>query len=796
MAKYVCIHGHFYQPPRENPWLETVEVQDSAAPYHDWNQRITAECYAPNAVARINGPQGTIARIVNNYRHISFNFGPTLLWWLAQEDPALVQTLKEADQDSAKRLGHGNAMAQVYNHLIMPLANRRDKTTQIRWGAVDFEHHFGRKPEGMWLAETAVDLQSLELMAADGLRFVVLAPSQAAAIRGPEDTAWHDVSGGDVPTHRAYRVSLPSGKTMAVFFYNGELSRAVAFDNLLDSGERFSARVRGAFDGDNHEDQLMSIATDGESYGHHHRFGEMALAYVLADLDDDPDIELTNYGAFLADHPPKWTAKLRSNSSWSCPHGVERWQSDCGCALNPGSGWSQAWRGPLREAVDHLGLAVNEQFEDLGGKLFHDPWAARDDYIHLLLDQSAEAREAFFARQAKGELNAQDQLQALKLLECQRWTLYSYTSCAWFFDDISGIEAVQNLRFAARALQLAEELGAQGKREEFIATLAKAKSNLPRKGDGAKVWQRSVEPRQMGPRRVAGHAAISGVLDDSPPPTRLHCYQIKSLQHQHLENLGLDFAWGRLKVSHVRLSQNLELDYAALHYGDIDFKAWVTESHGESADPGQEAAELFKRLDPLALSRHLDITLEGPHYTLGDLFLDGRRDLARRVLGRTMASQAATARDMYESNRELMRLLTSINVPLPGIYRALAEAMIVEDLINGLAADPGGPVPPRLGELVVEARALDLSLHSAHLLRAIEQALARDLDLLVHARDDTTAAQHALSVLGLAEALEMEPNLWQAQNLFSKLLVQSKELGPVLWDLGRKLNFSEPEQSE
>ena len=297
MDRYICIHGHFYQPPRENPWLEAIELQDSAYPYHDWNERITAECYAPNAVSRILDAENRITRLVNNYAKISFNFGPTLLGWLAATAPEVYQAVLAADRQSRETFsGHGSAIAQPYNHVILPLANHRDRYTQIYWGIRDFEHHFGRAPEGMWLPETAVDLESLEILAELGMRFTILAPHQASRVRSIGSRTWDSVAGGQIDPTRAYEQRLPSGRTLAIFFYDGPVSRAVAFEGLLSRGESFADRLNSAFSEERDWPQLVHIATDGESYGHHHRFGEMALSYALNCIEANQLARLTNYG--------------------------------------------------------------------------------------------------------------------------------------------------------------------------------------------------------------------------------------------------------------------------------------------------------------------------------------------------------------------------------------------------------------------------------------------------------------------------------------------------------------------
>ncbi|HSN88426.1 MAG TPA: DUF3536 domain-containing protein, partial [Thermoanaerobaculia bacterium] len=458
MQRYLCIHGHFYQPPRENPWLEAVELQDSAYPYHDWNERITAECYAPNTASRILDGDGRIERIVNNYARISFNFGPTLLAWMEAKAPRAYSRVLEADRESAERFsGHGSALAQPYNHIILPLANRRDKKTQILWGLADFERRFGRKPEGAWLPEAAVDLETLDLLAEAGIRFTILEPHQARRVRpkgGKKKDDWRDVSGGRIDTTCPYEAALPSGRRIALFFYDGGISRAVAFEGLLSSGERFSDRLLSPVAANPDRDRLINIATDGETYGHHHRYGEMALSYALHRIESNGWAVLTNYGEYLETHPPEHEVEIVENTSWSCVHGVDRWREDCGCHTGGDSSWNQAWRAPLRQALDWLRDELAPRYEKAAKAFFPDPWEARDRYISVVLDRSPASVEAFFdGKPPEGE----DRVRALKLLELQRQAMLMYTSCGWFFNDLAGIETLQILRYAGRVVQLAEQ---------------------------------------------------------------------------------------------------------------------------------------------------------------------------------------------------------------------------------------------------------------------------------------------------------------------------------------------------
>ncbi|HEY7821151.1 MAG TPA: DUF3536 domain-containing protein, partial [Vicinamibacteria bacterium] len=486
--KHVCIHGHFYQPPRENPWLEAVEPQDEAAPYHDWNERITAECYAPNTASRILDDRDRIVDIVNNYSHISFDFGPTLLSWLERNAPEVYRAILDADQESARRFGgHGSAIAQAYNHAILPLAPTEDKELQVEWGFRDFEARFGRAPEGMWLPETGVDLESLEMLAARQIRFTILAPHQAARVRKVGDSRWEDVSGARVDPTVPYLQRLPSGRSITLFFYDGPASRAVAFERLLHRGENLARRLVSIVR-DKESPRLGHIATDGETYGHHHAHGDMALAFALRAIEAQALATLTNYGAFLELSPPAHEVEIFERTSWSCAHGVERWRSDCGCSTGGKDGWNQAWRAPLREALDWLRMRLRPHLKRGEDALFKAPRAALLDYIEVILDRSLENVDRFLSRHAKTPLSSEDRVRALKLLELERQLQLMYTSCGWFFSDVSGIETVQVLQYAGRVIQLAERFGQTQLEPQLLERLAHARSNIHDKGTARQIY--------------------------------------------------------------------------------------------------------------------------------------------------------------------------------------------------------------------------------------------------------------------------------------------------------------------
>lgn len=485
----LIIHGHFYQPPRENPWTGIIEQQPGARPFHDWNERIHSDCYWPNAFVQ-NGTE-----TINNYENISFNFGPTLLSWLQAHHPGTYEKILEADKTSAaRRNGHGNAIAQAYGHAILPLCNDRDRLTQVLWGLADFRFRFGREAESLWLPETACNEQTLDLLIEQGLRYVILAPGQAKRFRSANGD-WQEVDRDGIDTTHPYyyRHRTQFNRSLAVFFYDGRISQAIAFEQVLRSSRLLINMVKDA----GRRGPLVNIATDGESYGHHFKFGDLALAHALEVEAKNEGLTVTNYGEFLETHPPEFEVEISEGaigegSSWSCAHGVSRWRTDCGCHTGGEAGWNQRWRGPLRAALDFLRDTLAIHFEDLGRHLFRDPWDARNFYIDLMIGRCSQAE--FFLEHSRQALSAAEQTRALALLEMQRHLLLMYTSCGWFFSEISGIETVQILRYAARALELGESLGVSSPRSRFLEMLGEAQSNIREFGNGAKIFRDLVEP--------------------------------------------------------------------------------------------------------------------------------------------------------------------------------------------------------------------------------------------------------------------------------------------------------------
>jgi len=769
--RFICIHGHFYQPPRENPWLESIEFQDSAAPYHDWNERINAECYAANGASRILDGREHILCITNNYARMSFNFGPTLLSWMEQKDPEAYQAILRADQESRQRFaGHGSAMAQIYNHIIMPLANLRDKYTQVRWGIRDFIYRFKRNPEGMWLAETAADMETLSILAEEGIKFTILSPYQARRIRPVGKTEWQDAGAGRIDPTRAYLQRLPAGRSIALFFYDGPISQAVAFEGILSRGELLVDRLVGAFSPPRDGPQLSHVATDGESYGHHHRFGDMALAYAFSLIESRSDVRLTNYGEFLELHPPTHEVEILKESSWSCSHGVERWRSDCGCRTANTPGWTQAWRGPLRNSLDWLRDALAPRFSRKGKQYFHNPWEARDAYISVILDRSAENTERFLTQHSLPGLALTDRVTALKLMELQRHSMYMFTSCGWFFDDLSGIEAMQVIRYAGRAVQLAEEVLECRVESRFLDKLAEAKSNIIEKGDGAAIYRREVDSSRIQLEDVTAHYAISSVFQDYPSKTEVHCYLVESLERRQY-NLGKPkLVTGRLQVASTITGEEAQLAWGVLHFGDHNILCGVRRltSKMEFEQMRQIWQAPADRADLTQIIKLLEKHFSGAVFSLRSLFRDERRRLINLILQTTIEETASIYKKIYQENAALMRLLSELAIPQPPGFRAAAEFALNVQLRENIESSDGDP--NTVQNTLEEAVRSGVNLDYGTLIRDLEDKLGKLMFRLRHDSEDIEQIGTIHKWVEMARKLPIRVNPLRAQIICGGML--------------------------
>jgi alpha-amylase/alpha-mannosidase (GH57 family) len=773
MGCFACIHGHFYQPPRENPWLEAVESQDSASPYHDWNERVARECYLPNGASRILDSDRRIAKIVNNYARISFNFGPTLLSWMEARAPEGYQRILDGDHESLKLFsGHGAALAQAYNHLILPLANSRDKRTQIVWGIKDFEHRFRRDPEGMWLPETAVDLETLEILSAEGIKFTILAPRQAKQLRVEEKSPWTDLQYG-IDSRRAYACRLRSGRTIGLFFYDGALATAVAFEELLFNGENFARRLVSRFDPEGDSAQLMHVATDGETYGHHHPHGDMALAYALDYIERHRLARLTNYGEYFATHPPTQEVRIHERSSWSCVHGISRWESNCGCNSGNHPHWTQQWRLPLREALDWLRDDLTKAYETESRKLIRDPWLARDEYVSLVRDRSASNVKPFLAQHTIGNLSALECTRVLRMLEMQRHLMLMYTSCGWFFDEPTGPETVQVLEYAARAVQLGQQLFGGDRKQEFLKRLESVHSNIPEFGNGRDIYQRFVRPGMLDLPGVAAHYVISSFFEGFRASNSIYSYRADLGDVQIFESGRLRLAKGSARItSRITLAQ-LDFNFAVIYSGGHNLHAGICPIHDDFAAFIEQLCDLSSHSqyhDCLELVRgHFGLEV----YSLKSLFHDERRRIIGQVVNSTLAHLDALYRDVYEHNTGLIGFLRELRLPLPPILRVSSEFVLENSIRRSL--DSGEIDLKALHGLLETARQQGIEVEPS-LKAKFHNRLDQFMSHWAGDPFDIGSLKQIEPIVSAMNQMRFEADLWKAQNTYYEIMVAIRSL--------------------
>ncbi|MBA3397385.1 MAG: DUF3536 domain-containing protein [Deltaproteobacteria bacterium] len=775
--KWVCIHGHFYQPPRENPWLEAIEPQPSAHPYRDWNERITAECYRPNAAARVVDNSNRIIQIVDNYQRMSFNIGPTLMSWLEEFAPDVHQSLIDADRASMKRFGgHGSAMAQAYNHIIMPLASPRDRATQVRWGIADFVKRFGRTPEGMWLPECAADTASLEALAAAGIAFTVLAPSQARAWR-PPGGAWRTSS---IDPGRVYKCALPSGRSIDLFFYDGAVAQAVAFERLLADGHQIISRMISRGPAEGGQPTLCHIATDGETYGHHHRYGDMALAWALAQVEQGWNgTRLTNYAEYRAKVPATWEVQLAENSSWSCAHGVERWREDCGCNSGGRPGWNQRWRRPLRDALDWLRDQAAGTLEHVGKLLFDDPWAARDGYVEVVLGRTAAARDRFLATHASHVLDASERVRALSLMEMTRHAMLMYTSCGWFFDELSGIETVQCMQYAARVAELIEEIGGDPVEPGLVERLSIARSNIADEGDGRKVWAQRVRPARIDSSKVCAHVAVHSLVE--PDPARsvdVFGYHVDFLDRIERRSGRARMVAGTVRVRSRLTETTTTLCFAGLHLGEQHVTGGVRPPPDASAWDAilAELTGALQTADVFAAQRTIDRHFPGAELSLSALLPGSRERVLAGVLHDAITYAEAELASMYDEHAPLIRWLVAHELPIPEVLRMTAEATVRRRVLTNLRAPDASF--QQLRDHIAEAALVKVDLDTPEIALAASEGLRRLIERLVgpDGHLDATGLDTVARAAEVAGRMKSGVDLWLAQNAAWRLLDRIPEL--------------------
>ncbi len=779
--KFICIHGHFYQPPRENAWLEVIEIQDSAHPYHDWNERISAECYGPNTASRIlDKVGGVIKNITNNYARISFNFGPTLLSWMEVYDKETYEGILEADRESIERFdGHGSAMAQVFNHMIMPLANRRDKETQVIWGIRDFEKRFRRKPEGMWLAETAVDTESLEILAEQGISFTVLAPRQAKSIRKIGDKDWTSVNDQTINTRKSYRCNLPSGKSIILFFYDGNISQSVAFNGLLNDGRGFAERLINSLDQSDNSHQLVHIATDGETYGHHHKHGEMALAFALDFIEKHKDVSLINYASYTAQFEPELEAQIIEDSSWSCVHGVERWRENCGC--NSGKpGYTQTWRKPLRDALDWLRDTLSVIFESEASNFFKDPWEARNEYIKVVLKRTDENVNRFIRLHG---LNEQiDVNKALRLMELQRHAMLMYTSCGWFFDEISGIETVQVIQYACRAIQLSKQLTEKDLEAEFLTRLELAPSNVATYENGGNVFRKLVLPSKTNLTRVGMHYAVSSIFEDDPENLPLFNYKATNEFFVKKEAGEQKLVTGITKVQSLVTRSEKKFAFAVIYLGKHDLIGNLSLDIELDNFFGMQ----FRMVNAFEEGRLADVisimqTYFGSEkYSIWSLFKEEKRKILDAISHQGMEDLESSLRRTYNRDYPLVNALSNNDIPIPKAYRTTFEYILNADLLRCFQPDKINV--KSVERIVTELDHWNLKIEdTGKVERLAGDSIFKEIKRVRAERHNVKRIERLNRLFPVMRKFKLDPNLHQSQNLYFEMSVENK--GSKMQDL-------------
>ncbi|MFN3530493.1 MAG: DUF3536 domain-containing protein [Bacteroidia bacterium] len=767
--QFICIHGHFYQPPREHAWLEEIEIQDSAYPYHDWNERITAECYGPNAVSRILDGNNRICDIVNNYTRISFNFGPTLLSWMEKYAQEVYQAILEADRQSIARFGHGSAIAQVYNHIIMPLASRADKETQVIWGIRDFEMRFGRKPEGMWLAETAADVESLEVLAEQGIRFTVMAPRQLKAVRKLGESDWHEVAEPQVDSLQHYLCKLPSGKEIILFFYNGLVAQKVAFEGLLKDGKAFAEALLAAFDPHREQSQLVHIATDGESYGHHHRHGEMALSYCLKYIEDNELATLTNYATYAATVVPEFEVQIHNNSSWSCVHGVERWRSDCGCNSGGYPQYNQAWRVGLREALNWLRDELNAEYQSQMHIFCADVWGIRNAYIEVINDRSEANVSAFLERFLYFDVEEARKTKVLRLLEMMRQCQLMFTSCAWFFDEISGIETVQVLQYACRAIQIAETESNLRLDDAFQQRLSIAISNVPHMQNGAHIYESITKASRLSLTKVGMHFVANALFSEIQDDVFTNTFRFESDFFERFKAGVHKLAIGRTKVVSKITHSEKRFSFAVIYLGQHHLIGNANDQMDE-----QTFMKMYHAIRTAFESSNLAEVIHVIQQYFGEekfsfwqLFRDQQKKVLKVLVEREIAEAERALKQVYDRNYNLMSVMKQVNIPMPLVFRKNLELVVNNQL--RVYFQQANPKAAELQRLVEEIRKWQVPLEGQMISYVASQRLYELLSDFVEEPDRLPDFINLHQIMQQLGELDVKLDLWQMQNLFFQL---------------------------
>lgn len=795
MSKFFVLHGHFYQPPREDPWWQSVPRQDSAYPFHDWNERIYWECYLPNATARVYDNDGRIIDIVNNYCYINFNFGPTLLLWLKAHHPDFINFLKQADAFSReKNHGHGNAIAQAYNHMILPLASERDKDTQVYWGKKFFEAIYGREPEGMWLPETACNYATLRYLIKHGIKYIILSPYQVESVRRIGEKEWHDVSHGNIDTQRAYRIFVDEDKNSYIdcFFYHGPLSHAISFQQIMHSAQSCAQRIIASYGVG--ENLLLSIATDGETFGHHHPFSEMCLAYLMKYELPSHGVLCTNFGNYLEKFPPQYEVRLKRGendlgTSWSCAHGVRRWYDDCGCRIGFYPHWNQKWRKPLRDALDWLRTELDLIFEKFGSQIFNDPWQARNEYIQVIVEPGEENIRKFYSQYAK--VDDSRLVEGMKLLEMEHMGMLFYTSCGWFFDEISGIETVQNLKYAARAIQLAKEISGEDLEEHFLKKLALARSNIARFGNGRGVYEMLVKPYyQEWENYILSYLIYNTFFECDK---KFYKFEVAKEEEHKIAKGEHRVDVGRVRLKDTHLLDEAERTYLIRHQNYENLECYLSDFEDAKF---RQLKSLFEGevwiTDKDKLAEVIHRFFPPQSYGIKDVHPEEQERIVKEIFFNRKYEIFSALNDVWKANLPLIEEYRDLGLRLPYEMSLLGMSILnfkIKEAMLNFGNDYDFKWLDEIKQLITQAKEMKMELdlfEVKELAREIAEHLARDVC-------DRKTDRIDILIRFQREMMNLQIDYYDyvVQNIIADLI--EREESPELDELARVFSF-EPQK--
>ena len=813
MNRYLCIHGHFYQPQRANPWLETIEMQVEAFPWHDWNEKINAECYMVNGGAHLLDSQNKLIKIINNYSKISFNFGPTLLSWIKMHDRKTFTSIINADITGRSVFsGHGNAIAQIYNHVIMPLASRQDKIIEVAWAVSDFEANFGRKPEGIWLSETAVDTDTLEILADFGIKFTILSPNQAKQIRkiskSPESASWFDVSDGSINTRMPYICKLPNDSSISIFFYDDSLSNKVSFGDLLKDGETFAKNITGLPENKQELPEIISIASDGETYGHHHHFGEMALSYCLNYIESKKLAKITVFGEYLEKYPPLYEVRIIENSSWSCDHGICRWKQDCGCSTGSEQhpDWKQKWRTPLRESIDWLARMNSSIYIDEAQK-YLKPGIGNSDkavssFISIMDNRTSKSAEKFFSIFLKNPLEKTEGIIFLKLLEAYRQCLFMQSSDGWFFDDISRVEAIQILQHACRAMEILKDVTGRDLEPQFLKILKKAKSNLPEYGDGESVYWLYVKKASSDFIKISACLALEILVSDKkeiPGVYNIYNFEASEITYDRIQMHEYTFITGSAAVISKLTLELKNVIFAAYRYKNKNIlnstnmaafgKTVADDDINEILSIGEQLRKLLESADKQnnaddfldcdsasgglsAIKDYLAKRFSGKLFTISDFLKDEQVDTVEKMIAVYNSSiypQMANILNEYKEALNDFKENKVLNYFMDGIFPNVYEFFVEYKLYN-IIKKPGLSKKD-IFEMDWISEKIDILnlINTGSLGIILEKKLNETIESFSMETENMELLKNLADFFNIIAKLNIPINMWRSQNMIFEI---------------------------